>query len=98
MKLYTLLALSVGARNRVLHKGDNKEYPESYWPEGVADKLVEQGFLKLVSGKDTVKASKDEEQDVKKAEKAAKKAEEKAAKAAAAAEAAAAPADEAAAE
>lgn len=49
MKKYKLIALNCTAKgNRVLRKEDNKTYTEDAWDEGVADKLVKEGFLKVV--------------------------------------------------
>jgi len=52
MKTYRLIALSVSANgNRVLHKSDNETYTEDVWDEGVAERLVKDGFLEVVTKK-----------------------------------------------
>lgn len=41
--------ISVGAKGNKILRDHNAEYPESFWDAGVADELVEKGFLVLVA-------------------------------------------------
>lgn len=53
MKHYKVIALSVGgSKNKVFHVGE--EVRENQFPDGVADQLVEKGFLKEIGKDDEV--------------------------------------------
>jgi hypothetical protein len=43
--------ISVGAKGNKILRDHNAEYPASFWDNGVADELVEKGFLVLVEPK-----------------------------------------------
>lgn len=49
MRHFKLVASSVsGLRNKVFHKQSNETLPETSWPAGRADELVDQGFIEEV--------------------------------------------------
>ncbi len=80
MKKYKLIALNCTAKlNRVLRKEDNKTYSEDAWDEGVADKLVKDGFLEVVgkTQKEAPKVDEPKKETISKAEESAKEAEAK---------------------
>lgn len=59
MKYYNLkpAVLCVTARNKVLKSNIPGGFPENWWEEGKADKLVEEGFLIVVGGEDEKESS-----------------------------------------